>query len=67
MSRRKHALEVTIRVRVPSELTGPQVQREIKTLFNDQTNWLSHYGDDRQYELSPGDIRVTSVGRIKRI
>ena len=47
MTRRKNTIEVTIRIRVPAELTGPQVQREIKTLINDQTNWLTHYGDDK--------------------
>lgn len=67
MTRRKNDLEITIRVRVPAELTGPQIKREIRTLINDQTNWLTHYGDDKQFELSPGDIRVSSVGRIKRL
>lgn len=65
--RRKNTLDVIVRIRVPVELTGPQIKREIQTLINNQTNWLSHYGNDRQYELSPGDIRAVSVGKIKRI
>lgn len=66
MTRRKVDLEITIRVRAPVELTGPQVSREIKTLINNQSNWLTFYGENQQ-ELSPGDIRAVSVSRIKRV
>lgn len=59
MTRAKKDWEIVVRIRTPEDLTIAQIGREIKTLINDQCNWLG--------KLEAGDIRAVRVTSMKRI
>lgn len=52
---KRKTIEILIAIRVPESMTAKEVQREIKSLINDQCNYIA----------DPEDLRVLSSKMVR--
>lgn len=59
--KRRKELNMTVKVTVPAWMTVAQARREVRTLINDQANYLSYNPADWQQEVTEKSIRAKAV------